>query len=73
MQEETPKLAKKRTCQICGKKFKTIHSRKQHVRNYHHGMNRVSAEPSVATQMIDAQIDIAMGDSAPDWLIDMMD
>lgn len=58
---------KKRTCRQCGKVFATINSRKNHERSTTH----TKPHMSIAEQMIDNQLSIAMGDGGEDWLTEM--
>ncbi len=61
-------------CQTCSKKFKDIDGLRCHAKAKGHQQPVRCSErdPSMATLMIDAHIDRAMGLPVDDWLVDMM-
>ena len=59
-------------CPSCNREFKDVHALSQHVRAKGHGLSDNDDGPSTASQMIDAQIDQAMGNPVDDWLADML-
>ncbi len=61
-------------CQSCSKKFKDIDGLRCHAKAKGHQRpeRRPERDPSMATLMIDAQIDQAMGLPVDDWLADML-
>lgn len=59
-------------CQVCGRKFKNFNALEQHARAKDHKQSECDDGPSVASLMIDAQIDRAMGLPIEDWIADML-
>ena len=68
-----------RRCSKCGKQFKGRQAADQHIAAKHGGnAERVPVrsalpddEPSMASQIIDAQLDYAMGEPVEDYLMEM--
>lgn len=52
-------------CVVCDKTFATETARMDHLRAKHH-------EPSIAEQLLDAQLTRAMGGRIEDWEADML-
>ncbi|MEO1092234.1 MAG: hypothetical protein AAFX81_16535 [Pseudomonadota bacterium] len=74
-------------CGACGKRFTTEHGARQHSGAKHQGRygffdrrvspkgqqaQRHSDEPSIASLMVQAEIDRACGEPVDDWLADML-
>lgn len=53
---------RKRRCPVCDRVFST----KNGMRNHHQMKHAVPREPSIASQIIDAELEVAMGGYAPD-------
>ena len=62
-------------CKSCSRKFKDVNGLRQHARAKGHEQLRPADNddgPSIASLMIEAQIDRAMGNPIDDWLADML-
>ncbi len=75
-------MAKDWKCSVCKKRFRQKAATYAHIRAVHnlatlpgpvHDPRRYADdEPSIASQLIQAQLDRACGDPIPDWLADML-
>lgn len=63
-------------CPICPRTFAGANAVSQHCRDKHHvkcpPTFKCEDEPSIASQLVDASLDRAMGLPVEDWLADML-
>ena len=60
-------MQKQHRCVECGRKFKSLDALRDHLHAKH------PSEPSFASRLIDAQLEVAMGGYADDDLVDHLD